>query len=83
VDGCFFSADVIAYAALSVLNEKKAGLAKMVLVNYCEQDDHLVPFSIKKPLAAMGKAAFQLLESIIRNKPLPESRILLKPQLII
>jgi len=80
-DGLFFQSDIIAKGVMAALSEKKIDVSAMTIINYCDLEDYLAPVNIRKPLQAMGREAFALLESVLSGKEI-KTPIILKPQLI-
>ncbi|MFH1759461.1 MAG: GntR family transcriptional regulator [bacterium] len=62
--GIFFQSDIIAKGAIAAIKEMNAESNDLVLVNYCDFEEHIVPVNIKKPMYEMAKSAFWLLNSM-------------------
>ncbi|OGJ88371.1 MAG: hypothetical protein A2268_05685 [Candidatus Raymondbacteria bacterium RifOxyA12_full_50_37] len=78
-DGYFFQADVIARGALAAFKEMNIDPASAICVNYCDRDDHLVQYNVRKPLYDIGDKAFALLEALHSGQEVDHKHIVVQP----
>ena len=81
-DGIFFQTDIIAKGALAAIKEMDLDISETVCINYCDLEDYITPINIKKPVAELGRHAFELLEEIYINGKSEDKLVLLKPEIL-
>jgi DNA-binding LacI/PurR family transcriptional regulator len=81
-DGLFFQTDIIAKGAMAAFSDLGVDMSRMSCINYCDLEEHIAPVNIKKPVAEMGRRAFELLLKIFHNRNIEQDCIVLKPELM-
>ena len=81
-DGIFFQTDIIAKGALAAIKEMNLDISETVCINYCDLEDYITAINIKKPVAELGRHAFELLETNYTNGKNEDHLIMLKPEVI-